>query len=112
MGSEMEIYDKNTYGINFGYRYLFVDKRKKIVPFAQLNFSIYEVEYNEYQLGPISPTTKQNLIVENTASLGVNFNLIKHVQFFSGIGFGSFEGFFLMVDTFIPSAYVGLEYKF
>lgn len=112
MGGETEIYDKNTYGVNFGYRYLFIDKRKKIVPFAQLNFSIYELEYKEYQLGPVSPTTKQNLIVENTASLGVNFNLIKNVQFFSGIGFGSFEGFFLMVDTFIPSAYVGLEYKF
>jgi len=112
MGSELEIYDNNTYGVNFGYRYLFIDKRKKIVPFTQVNFSIYEVEYNEYQLGPVSPTTKKNLILENAASIGVNFNLIKHAQFFSGIGFGSFEGFFLMVDTFIPSAYVGLEYKF
>jgi hypothetical protein len=46
MGSETEIYEKNTYGVNFGYRYLFIDKRKKIVPFAQLNFSIYEVEFN------------------------------------------------------------------
>jgi len=112
MGSELEIYVKNTYGVNFGYRFLFIDKQKKVVPFTQLNFSIYQLEYTEYQRGPPFSTDKKSLIVENTASIGVNFNFIKHFQISCGVGFGSLDGFFLLVDSFIPSGYVGLEYKF
>jgi len=112
MGSELTIYDQNSYGINFGYRFLFIDKQKKVVPFTQLNFSIYQLEYTEYQRGPPFSTDKKRLIVENTASIGVNFNFIKHFQISCGVGFGSLDGFFLLVDSFIPSGYVGLEYKF
>lgn len=111
MASETTIYEKSSFGANFGYRYLFVNKQNKVVPFAQLNFSLYELNYVEYQRGPFSQE-KQQLILENTASIGLNFNVLKKVQFSCGIGFGSFEGFFLLVDSFIPTGYVGVEYKF
>lgn len=107
-----DIYKKNAYGINFGYRYSFWKKQTKLVPFTQLNFSIYQVRYTEHQNGPPFSTEKQKLIVENTASIGVDFNPVKHIHIYSGIGFGSFAGFFLLIDSFTPNCYVGLEYKF
>lgn len=112
LGDPVDNYEKKSYGINFGYRYLFIDKKKKLVPFTQFNFSIYQVKYIEYQHGPPFSMERQTLIVENTASIGIDFNPIKHIHIYSGIGFGSFGGFFLLIDSFTPNSYVGLEYKF
>ena len=112
LGDPVDIYEKNAYGINVGYRYLLVDSHKRLVPFTQLNFSIYQVKYTKYQKGPPFSTPSQTRIVENTASFGIDFKPIKHIHIFSGIGFGSFGGFLLLIDYFTPNSYVGLEYKF
>lgn len=112
LGDDVDVYEKNSYGVNFGYRYMFFNKQKKIIPFTQFNFSIYQVKYWEYQKGPPFLTERLKLIIENTASFGIDFNPINHIHIFSGIGFGSFGGFFLLLDSFTPCSYAGLEYKF
>lgn len=105
-----EDYETNTYGVNLGYRYYSNELVNKIRLFGQLNFSIYQVKSIAYSLGGGYSTKR--IIVENTGSLGIDYTPIKHIHIFSGVGFGSFEGFFLLLDSFAPSGYVGLEYKF
>ncbi len=107
-----EIYEKNSYGINVGYRYYSKELVRKLRAFGQFNFSIYKVKYIAYQLGPPFSTEKKKIIVENTASIGIDFNAIKNIHVYSGIGFGSFGGFFLLIDSFTLNSYIGLEYKF
>lgn len=112
LGDPMDSYKKKSYGVNFGYRYLLTDQQQKIVPFTQLNFSIYQLKYIEHQKGLPLSTKRQRLIVENTVSIGLNYNLSKHLKLYSGIGFGSFDVFFLMFESYLPTSYIGLEYKF
>lgn len=111
-GDPVDIYDKYAYGVNFGYRFAFWKKQTKLVPFTQFNFSIYQLKYTHHQMGPPFSTKKQNLIVENTLSFGVNYNPVKHFHIYTGVGFGSYGGFFLLIDSFTPTCYMGVEYKF
>ena len=112
LGDQVDEYKKKAFGVNFGYRFSFWKRQTMLVPFAQLNFSIYQVKYNEFQKAPPYSTEKKKLIIENTASIGVDFNPVKHFHVFSGVGFGSYGGFFLILDSFTPTCYIGLEYRF
>ena len=112
IGDPVDVYEKNTYGINLGYRYTLSNNPSAFHPFAQLNFSVYQIEYIEYQQGPPFSTLRKKLVVENTASIGLEYVPFKWLRIFSGIGFGSFSGFFLVVDSFTPTSYIGVEYKF
>jgi len=106
------IYKPNSFGFNLGYRYFFNDQKKKLRFFSQFNFSIYQVKYKEYQLGPPISTERKKIIIENTGTLGADFNFYKNIHLFGGLGIGSTSGFFLMLNSFIPCSYIGLEYKF
>lgn len=112
LGDPVDVYSKNTYGGNVGYRFHFWKRKSKLVPFAQLDFSIFQLKFNENQLGPPFLTERKKIVVENTASIGVDFNPVHHFYIFSGIGFGSYSGFFLLFNSFTPTCYVGLEYRF
>jgi hypothetical protein len=94
-----------------GYRYIFSEEQKKLKFFSQLNFSIYQVKYKEYQIGPPYMTERKRITVENTGTLGIDYNFYKKNHLFMGLGIGSTDGFFLMFSSFIPSIYIGLEYK-
>jgi hypothetical protein len=106
------IYEQNSFGSNFGYRYFFFERRKKIKFFSQLNFSVYQIKYKVYQLGPYYATNRKRIVVENTGTIGLDYCIYKQFHLSGGIGFGSMGGFFLMLNSFIPCSYVGLEYKF
>lgn len=99
------------WGGRFGYRYLTDSPFQKTNIFLQIQFGIYQLRQVETQLGPFT-SVKNKVIVENTAEIGFNHKLVKHINLFYGIGFGSTNGFFLILDQFIPNTFVGLEYKF
>lgn len=103
--------EKNNWGLNLGYKYYF----SKIAPntslYGQFNFSVYNLWSYEYQHGYPYVTKNKTLIVENTALLGLRYQLGQKVFLISGVGIGSYDGFFLMVESFIPSVAVGIEYK-
>jgi hypothetical protein len=80
--------------------------------FSQLNYSVYQIRYKEYQLGPPYVTNRKRIVVENTATFGIDYNIHKKFHLYGGIGFGSMDGFFLILNSVIPCSYVGLEYKF
>lgn len=111
IGDSFDKYQQEYWGINIGYRYIFDSPWKKTNLFLQMDFSIYQLIYSEYQLGYIHATEQKKTVVENNIGFGVNYKLFNHVEIFGGIGFGSTNGFFLMLDHCIPHLFLGIEYK-
>ena len=106
------IYKKHAAGFNFGYRYYFNEQEKKLRFFSQLNFSIFQIKYKQYsKFAPFEKDMKK-LIIENTGSLGADYNFYKNFHAFTGIGIGSWNQFFLILTNSFPSSYIGIEYKF
>jgi hypothetical protein len=111
IGDPIDKFEIYSWGLNFGYRYMFNSNYKKITGFFQFNYSIFKVDYKEYQLGPPGVSDRNKLFVENTGSLGINYNINKKITMFSGLGIGSFYGFFLILENVVPNIYFGLEYR-
>lgn len=111
-GDPVDVYEKESFGINFGYRYFWGEETKRLKAFSQLNYAIFKVKYKEYQHGPPFVTEHKYLIIENTITIGVDYKIWKNFHVFSGAGIGSFAGFFLIIDAFTPSSYIGIEYSF
>jgi hypothetical protein len=106
------IYQNNAFGANLGYRYYSNAIIDNLLLFGQFNFSVFRIGLDEYQNGPPFVQTKQKYIVENTASIGVNYQCLPNLNCFLGVGIGSFGGFFLLFDEFNLSNYLGLSYEF
>ena len=107
-----EIYENNSLGFNLGYRYYSKELIKNLQIFSQFNFSIFQIRYKEYQNGPPFVNEHRKLIIENTATIGMDYKLFNSFNLFAGIGIGSYGGFFLMINYFNLSNYIGIEYKF
>jgi hypothetical protein len=108
----LETYDQNSYGLNFGYRYYsnYVFKNTRL--FGEFNYSIFQVRITDHQLGPPYETKHEEIYIENTGSLGLEYSIIKKFQVFLGFGFGSYDGFFLIFENFTLTSYLGIEYTF
>jgi hypothetical protein len=111
-GDEIDKFGKTAWGLNLGYRCYFPYSKKRVSALFQFNYSLYKIDYTEYQLGPPYYSTHKGLLIENTGSLGVHFNINKHLFINSEVGIGSFSGFFLIFDSFFPSASICIGYKF
>jgi len=110
-GDPADNYQHEYWGINIGYRYIFDSHWKKTNLFLQMDFSFYQLKYTEHQLGNPQETNNKRTIVENNLGIGVNYQLFEQIEIFGGVGFGSTNGFFLMVEQFIPHSFLGIEYK-
>lgn len=111
IGDALDIYQQDYWGINIGYRYIFDSPWRKTNLFLQMDFSIYQLIYSEYQLGYNNAAEQKITVVENNVGFGINYKLFNHVEIFGGIGFGSTNGFFLILDQVIPHSFFGIEYK-
>ncbi|MBK9401463.1 MAG: hypothetical protein IPN36_11585 [Bacteroidetes bacterium] len=102
--------DQQKYwGLNAAYRYILDSNWKKTNVFFQMNFSLYQLFYTEDRI--VNDIKYKETIVENTIGIGVNHQLFPHLEIFGGIGFGSTNGFFLMLEQFIPHSLIGIEFK-
>ncbi len=107
-----EIYENNAFGINFGYRYYTKELINNLQIYGQFNFSVFRIEFEEYQHGYPFKETRQEFVVENTATIGMNYKFINNkLNLFVGTGIGSYNGFFLMLDKFNLSNYIGIGYE-
>ena len=104
-------YDKNYLGINWGYRNYFNSKWERTHFFLQLDFSLYKLKYQNHSMGS-GWYDKEEIILENTFAFGLDYRVTKGLGIFGGIGFGSYNYFFLALDSFIPNAFIGIEYIF
>lgn len=106
-----DTYEQTNMGLNFGYRYLFDSQWKNTHVLVQMDFLVYQAHYTEHSLGNPVGRELQKTIVENNFGIGLNHRLSEHVEVFGGLGFGSTNGFFLMLDQFITHSFLGIEYK-
>lgn len=107
-----EIFKHNSFGINFGYRYYSKYLRNNIRIYGQFNYSIFKVKLKEYSLGNPYGTDIKRIIAGNTVTAGIDYCISNQIRLFLGAGFGSFNGFFLMIDKFNLTGNTGIEYKF
>lgn len=106
-------YLKNSFGINFGYQYehRLSEKFDGTYFCTRLIFSLYNYNFYEHSLGNGAPL-KQSTIVENTISFGLKKYFSNKTFFQFGLGFGSTQGFFLMIESFMISSSVGIGMQF
>jgi hypothetical protein len=109
----VDLYVKNTFGIDFGYNYRFkIRPTSRLNPFLEINFSIYKLKFTEFQNGPPFSQKRENLMLENTFCFGIDYQIMKNFNLKAGLGFGSYGGFFLLIDDFTPSSFLTIQYKF
>ena len=104
-------YEKNSLGLCLGYNYTF-KTMDKISFYLQTVFSAFPSKYSYYQMGLGEWVQHNEWVVQNTASIGILYKLGNNVRVLLDGGFGSLQGFFLMLDTFIPSISLSLEFHF
>ena len=110
IGSEK--YDNKAFGLHFGYRYYSNELLRNFRIFGQFHFSIFWVECHYHQLGWPYNTTGTEIKVNNTASFGVDYEAIPNLHIYAGTGFGSYDGFFLILERVNLSEYIGIKYEF
>ncbi len=97
-------------GAMFGYMYTYNQVKGPVVPFFQTYFYGYEVYTIEHALGYTAKHTR--LVIENAAGFGVKIKAVKNFEIQLGAGIGSANGFFLIIDQFVPLLNIGLQYRF
>lgn len=102
--------EQESGGAMFGYMYTYHQVKGPLVPFFQTYFYGYEVYTIEQALGYTAKHTR--LVVENAAGFGVKIKAVKNFEIQLGAGIGSANGFFLIIDQFVPLLNVGLQYRF
>lgn len=107
-----DIYDNKAFGLHFGYRYYSNELLRNFRIFGQFHFSIFWVEYRHHQLGLPGGVTGTEIRVNNTASFGVDYEAIPNLHIYAGTGFGSYDGFFLILERVNLSEYIGIKYEF
>ncbi len=107
-----QIYENNSFGLNFGYRYYSNFLLKNTRLFGEFNYSIFQVKVTNYQLGPPQWTHHEEFYVENTGSLGLDYTILNQFHISLGFGFGSYSGFFLIFEKFTLTSYLGIECVF
>ncbi|MFN0189251.1 MAG: hypothetical protein ACKVQV_11170 [Bacteroidia bacterium] len=102
--------EQESNGAMLGYMYTFDQVKGLIVPFFQTFFYGYEAYTLEYS--HMYKATHTRLVIENTAGFGAKIKGHKNFEIQFGAGIGSTNGFFLIIDQFVPHAFVGLQYRF
>lgn len=109
---EATIFENKAIGLGVGLRMNFLEFKPRARFYGQLHFSAVPVKYYAFQHGPFSLLSARKLKIENTLALGMELDLSSFATFSFGAGFGSNEGFFLILSSFMPHAHVGIELKF
>ena len=107
-----EIYDNSSYGLTFGYRYYFRDFVDNLRLFGQLNYSLFWVNYSQYQNGMPYFHSITKFSVKNDVSIGLDYHTSKKFHMFLGFGLGSYHAIFLILDDFTFTCYLGIDYCF
>jgi len=104
----------NGLGLNFGYEYdyPFSKKDPDFVMTTRLSFSLYEARIIENSSGPNEDKQKRFTILENNLYLGLKKSFSRNFYIHSGIGIGSTQGFFLMIESFMLSSTFGFGFEF
>jgi hypothetical protein len=106
-----DLYDENTFGLNFGYKYLNQTKWKRLSVVLQLDFLVYRVHYKQWGGHVAGVQEKNPIILENNGGIGLNYVLSQKMSVSAGFGLSSPAGFFLLLDQVNPHSWIGLHYR-
>lgn len=108
-----DAFQKNAFGLNFGYQYHYLIKNKleNTSIITRLSFSLYEYKTTEFSLGS-GNIRNVNTILENNLYVGFQKQFHNKLYLQGGIGLGSTDGFFLMLQSFMLSSTFGFGIKF
>ena len=109
-GDPVDVWNFECRGIGFGYGYEFYTLNAHFNLFLKMNISVFDVIITQSGRGPYTKLYSIR-VVENTIAVGTRYRLSKLFSLFGGLGFGSTNGFFLMVDEFIPNSFFGVQYE-
>ena len=73
-----EIFEKYSYGLNFGYRYYTNYFYRNGRLFGQFNYSIFQIKSKQYQLGPPFQTDSKKIFAENTVAIGMDLKILRN----------------------------------
>jgi hypothetical protein len=108
---QANLFEEKAIGVGFGLRHKFLEVKPWGRFYGQFHFSGVPVKHYSFPgLGGLN--TQRKLKVENTVALGMELDLSSFASFTFGAGFGSNEGFFLILSSFMPHAHVGIELRF
>ena len=110
-GDPADKWKQENWGLHIGYKYRFHSPGAKADFSLQTDFSLYQTQFHEYQLGPPYDTEHRKTIAENSAGLGINYYFTKRFIISGTLGIGSAHGFFLMPDQLILYTSAGIEYR-
>lgn len=104
----------NGFGLNCGYEYdyAFSEKNPGFVMTTRLSFSLYEARIIENSTGPYAEMQKKVTILENNLYLGLKKSFRRNFYIHSGLGIGSTQGFFLMMESIMLSSTLGFGFEF
>ncbi len=103
------VYNQQAVGALLGYRYS-IYEYKKTKFFCQLAYSMYQLNYREYQLGPPFFIDRKKMRFENSLSIGIEYSIMKPIQLFAGLGLYSMDGFILNNPLF-PNTMLGIQVR-
>jgi hypothetical protein len=108
LGDPIDVYEKENFGFNAGWQYVFITIKEHVGLFFQYDFTFYQTTFKSFQLGPpgVSKITTNGL--ENSLTFGGNLRFGKRFIVSPHLGFGSRNGFFLLLDEAFFSANIGL----
>lgn len=110
LGDDVDSWKQKYWGFNLGYRYTFPSHWKRTNLFLQMNYSIYQYEFEEGQMGS-GGVIHKGIMVENCAAFGLNYRFNNRLSLSGGIGLGSKAPFFLLLNSAIPHSFVGISYR-
>ncbi len=103
------MYNKHALGALLGYRYS-IYEYKKAKFFCQFEYSMYQLNYREYQLAPPFFINRKKMRFENSLSIGIEYFIMKQIQLFAGLGLYSMDGFILNNPLF-PNTMLGIQVR-
>jgi len=105
------LFNSNSLGLNFGYRYYPIELMRRMRMYAQLQASRFWVKStNSSQGGGLSDYQETDWF--GYASLGVDYRTSKRFHVFSGIGIGISSTFYKYTEDFYPHVLAGIDYRF
>jgi hypothetical protein len=111
-GDPIDIWDNSYSGVYLGYRYLLNSSSQKLNWFCYFSYTIFNASYKELQRGFPFEKEITEVILLNSAGLGINYKASSNFNFYSGIGLSSSKGFFLNFEEPYFNVRLGFEYRF
>ncbi|GEM_PF-1280348 len=111
------VYNKNGWGVNFGYRISSREFSSNLKVFCQFNYSIYQIRSRFFQSMGTRSFDKKLIFTELNLAIGLNYGLSRSVNLFSGFGTSLINSIgdqsaYLDWEPFVPTVLLGIDYKF